>query len=102
MWLLLKEKSGLAHLYGLQLLGRVVDGNYRGRLKAILLNTGSESVTVPRHAAFCQGVLLPCSTTRVIPGTVRVEGERGDTGGVNRVLSGNGGRCGLGMAVGHS
>ena len=102
MWLLLKEKSGLAHRYGLQLLGGVVDGNYRGRLKAILLNTGSEPVTVPRHAAFCQGVLLPCSTARVVPGTVRVEGERGDTGGVNRVLSGNGGRRGLGMAVGHS
>ena len=28
MWLLFKEKSGLAHRYGLQLLGGVVDGNY--------------------------------------------------------------------------
>ena len=99
-WLLLKEKSGLAHRYGLQLLGGVVDGNYRGRLKAILLNTGSEPVTVPRHAAFCQGILLPCSSSRVVPGIVRVEGERGDTGGVNRELLGNGGRRGLGTAVG--
>ena len=99
-WFLLKEKSGLAHRYGLQLLGGVIDGNYRGRLKAILLNTGPTAVTIPRHAAFCQGILLPCSSTRVVSGTVRVEGERGATGGVNRVLSGNGGRRGLGAAVG--
>ena len=99
MWCLLKEKSGLAHRYGIQLLGGVVDGNYRGHLKAILLNTGSEVVSIPRHAAFCQGVLLPCSSTRVVPRNVVVEGERGDTGGVNRVLSGNGRQRGLGTAV---
>ena len=72
MWCLLKEKSGLAYRYGIQLLGGVVDGNYRGHLKAILLNTGSETVSIPRHAAFCQGVLLPCSSTRVVHGTVVV------------------------------
>ena len=101
-WLLLKEKSGLAHRYGVQLLGGIVDGNYRGRIKAILLNTGSEVVLIACHAAFCQGILLPCSPARVVPGTVVVEGERGATGRVNRVVSGNGKRRGLGAAVGRS
>ena len=99
-WCFLKEKSGLAHRYGIQLLGGVIDGNYRGRLKAIMLNTGSAAVTIPRHAAFCQGILLPCSSARIVPGAVHVEGERGATGGVNRVMSGNGARRGLGAAVG--
>ena len=97
-WCLLREKSGLAHRYGVQLLGGVVDGNYRGRIKAIIVNTGSQVVTIPRQTAFCQGILLPCSSHRVVPGTVRVEGERGDSGGVNRVISGNG-RHGLAAAA---
>ena len=99
-WCLLKERSGLAHRYGIHLLGGVVDGNYRGRLKAILHNAGQEEVTIPRHAAFCQGVLLPSTSYSVTPGEVVVEGERGATGGVNRVLSGNGRQRGLGTAVG--
>ena len=98
-WCLLREKSGLAHRYGIQLLGGVVDGNYRGRIKAIVVNTGSQVVTIPYHAAFCQGILLPCSSPRVVPGMVRVEGECGDSGGVNRVISGNGGQRGLAAAV---
>lgn len=89
-WLLPEEKSGLAHRYELQLLRGVVDGNYRGRIKTILLNTGSTMVTIPRYAAFCHGILLPCSSTCVVSDTVRVEGEWGATGGVNRVLLGNG------------
>jgi len=99
-WCLLREKSGLAHRYGVQLLGGVVDGNYRGRIKAIVVNTGSAAITIPRHTAFCQGILLPCLSHRVVRGIVRVEGERGASGGVNRVVLGNGGRRGLAAAGG--
>ena len=99
-WCFLREKSGLAHKYGIQVLGGVVDGNYRGRIKAILLNTGPTAVTIPGGAAFCQGILMPGNSARVVHGTVWVEGKRGDTGGVNRVLSENGGRRGPAAAVG--
>ena len=99
-WCLLKERSSLAHRYGIHLLGGVVDGNYRGRLKAILHNAGQAEVIIPRHAAFCQGVLLPSTSHSVTPGEVVVEGDRGDTGGVNRILSGNGQQRGPGAAVG--
>ena len=78
-----------------------MDGNYRGRIKAILLNTSPTVVTIPGGAAFCQGILMPGSSACVVHGTVQVEGERGDTGGVNRVLSENGGRRSLAAAVGH-
>ena len=96
----LRNAPAFAHRYGIHLLGGVVDGNYRGRLKAILHNAGQAEVIIPRHAAFCQGVLLPSTSHSVTPGEVVVEGDRGDTGGVNRVLSGNGQQRGPGAAVG--
>ena len=99
-WCLLKERSGFAHRYSIHLLGVVVDGNYRGRLKAILHNAGQEEVTIPRHTAFCQGVLLPSTLHHAVPGEVVIEGDRGATGGVNRVLSGNKKQRGLGAAAG--
>ena len=99
-WCLLKERSGLAHCYGIHLLGGVVDGNCWGRLKAILHNAGNEEVIIPRHTVFCQGVLLPTTLHQAIPGEVVVEGDRGAAGGVNRVLSGNGRQRGLGAAAG--
>ena len=104
-WCLLKEKSGLAHRYGLMVLGGVIDGNYRGRIKVILHNTGREMVTIPRHAAFCQGVLLPTASNLMVPGQVDCRGDRADDGGVNRELAreratlGNSGRHGLGAVA---
>ena len=62
------------------MLGGVIDGNYKGRIKAIILNLGSESIVIPKHAAFCQGILLPSSSPWVVSGTVWVEGEREDDG----------------------
>ena len=105
-WCLLKEKSGLAHRYGVMLLGGVIDGNYRGRIRAIMANTGHETMVIPRHAAFCQGVLLPTDATSLVPGPVNLHGERGTDGGVNRELArdrraqGNGGWHGPGTAAG--
>ena len=87
-WLLLKEKSGLARRYGIQLLRGVVHENYWGPIKVILLNTGLKVVSIPHHVAFCQGILLPCSSACVVPRTIVVEGEWGATRGVNKVVSG--------------
>ena len=98
-WCLLCEKSSLAHRYGIQLLGGVVDGKYRGCTKAIVVNIGSEVVTIPCYVVFCQGILMPSSSHCVVLVMVRMEGERGDSGGVNRVVSGNGGRWGLAAIV---
>ena len=99
-WCLLKEHSRLAHQYGIQLLGGVIDGGYCGRIKAIMVNIGHDPVTIPRDAAFCQGILLPSSSHSIVLGRVDVVGDRGATGGVNRIMSENGGRCGPAVAVG--
>ena len=82
-----------------------MDGNYRGRIKVILPNTGSHPVVIPRHAAFCQAVLMPTNTTPLVPGRVAISGERGTQDGVNKDLhhgpriSGNVGRRGLGVVA---
>ena len=107
-WCLLKEKSGLAHCYRVMLLGGVIDGNYRGWIRAILANIGHETVVIPHHAAFCQRVLLPTDATSLTPRPVDLHGERGTDGGVNRELArdrraqGNGGWHGPGTAAGHN
>ena len=107
-WCLLKERLGPAHRYGLTVLGGVLDGNYRGRIKVILLNIGGHPVVIPRHAAFCQAVLMPTDTTPLVPSRVTISGECGTQGGVNRDLhhgpriSGNVGRHGLGAVASRS
>lgn len=69
------------------LLGGLVDGNYRGRIKAIMANIGRETVLLPKHATFYQGVLLPTNSNPMEPEIVELHGERGAEGGVNRELA---------------
>lgn len=54
------------HQYVVMLMGGVVDGNYQGRIKAIMANNGWEMVVILRHATFCQGVLLPTISSPMV------------------------------------
>jgi len=56
---LIKDRSGLAANDGLHCLGGVIDENYRGEVKVILYNTGTEPVTLLAGSRIAQLVVVP-------------------------------------------
>lgn len=63
---LVKDRSSMA-LAGLQTLGGVIDSNYRGEVKIILRNIGSETYAVRPGKKIAQLVVLPCYTEALSP-----------------------------------
>jgi dUTP pyrophosphatase len=55
-WVKLEQRSGLAK-HGLAVLGGVIDGNYRGEWKVMLLNTGPTTVLVKAGERIAQAAL---------------------------------------------
>src|SRR3954447_24611335 len=50
-------RSGLATKQGLDVLAGVIDADYRGELKCLLLNTGGDTIPVPRHTKDCRRII---------------------------------------------
>lgn len=83
-----RPRSGLALKKGLTILNApgTVDADYRGEIKVILVNLGSESVTLERGERIAQLVVAPvarvCWTVvpHELPGTPRGTGGFGSTG----------------------
>lgn len=59
---LLKDRSGLASK-GLMSLGGVIDSGYRGEIKALLINTGDETMAFKRGDRVIQLVVARIDTT---------------------------------------
>ncbi|MCF6328424.1 MAG: dUTP diphosphatase [Henriciella sp.] len=83
----MRPRSGLAAKHGLTCLNTpgTIDSDYRGELKVILINHGSEAFTVKRGERIGQMVLAP--VTRIVwnevddlGGTARGTGGFGSTG----------------------
>jgi dUTP pyrophosphatase len=82
-----RARSGLALKDGLAVLNApgTIDCDYRGEVKIILANLGSESFTIPRGMRIAQLVLAPyvrCdwAETESLDDTARGEGGFGSTG----------------------
>jgi dUTP pyrophosphatase len=80
-----RDKSGLAAKQGIQVLGGVLDENYRGSWMVILLNTGMEPYTIEKGDKITQAILQPVSYAQIeevdeISETDRGEGRFGSTG----------------------
>ncbi len=82
-----RARSGLALKDGLAVLNApgTIDSDYRGEVKIILANLGSESFTIPRGMRIAQLVLAPyvrCdwAETESLDETARGEGGFGSTG----------------------
>ena len=82
-----RTRSGLAASHGLTVLNSpgTIDADYRGEVKVILMNLGSETVTIDRGDRIAQLVIAP--VTRVVieeveevDETARGEGGLGSTG----------------------
>ncbi len=77
---LLKDRSGLASL-GLMTLGGVIDSGYRGEIKALLLNTGNETLKFKRGDRVVQLIVARIDSTFFLRrGEPRTETDRGDNG----------------------
>jgi len=85
----IRSRSGLAHKYGVVVLNSpgTVDADYRGEVKALLINHGTEDFTVERGDRIAQMVIAKiemCELTEAdtLPDTERGEGGYGSTGGI--------------------
>ena len=54
---IIKPRSGLANDYGLDVLAGVIDSDYRGEIKVILLNTGSSHYKITQNDRIAQMVV---------------------------------------------
>lgn len=84
-----RPRSGLALKHGITVANApgTIDSDYRGELKVILINHGSEPFEIRRADRIAQLVLAPVTRASWLPveeldETVRGEGGFGSTGGV--------------------
>jgi len=82
-----RMRSGLAHDRGLALLNApgTIDSDYRGEIRLILANLGSEPVTLERGERIAQLVFAPVVRARFervgeLPASPRAQGGFGSTG----------------------
>lgn len=82
-----RPRSGLAWKHGVTCLNSpgTIDADYRGEVKVILANTGTEHFTVSRGMRVAQLVVAPVAALGVevvadLPGTERQAGGFGSTG----------------------
>ena len=59
-------RSGLACRHGVVVLGGVIDPDYRGEVKVMLLNTGDAALTVTRGDRIAQLVLIKYASPAVV------------------------------------
>jgi dUTP pyrophosphatase len=83
----LRPRSGLALKHGITVLNSpgTIDWDYRGELKALLVNHGAEPFTVERGMRIAQLVIAPVTRVALravadLEGTVRGAGGYGSTG----------------------
>ncbi len=83
----IRPRSGLALRHGLTVLNSpgTIDADYRGEVQIILINLGSEAVTIARGARIAQLVVAPSSRAAFepvasLPETRRGAGGFGSTG----------------------
>lgn len=70
-------RSGLAYKYGIDTLAGVIDSDYRGEVKVILLNTGQEAFTISNQERIAQLIIEKISILE--PVEVMLQSELGVT-----------------------
>lgn len=81
----IEPRSGLAFKHGIQVLGGIIDSDYRKSIGVILLNTGKENIKFKHHDRIAQMVIKPHMTAHLheveeLSETVRDGGGFGSTG----------------------
>lgn len=83
----IRPRSGLALKSGITVLNSpgTIDADYRGEIKVLLINMGTEEVTISRGDRIAQMVIAPClqatwNPVETLDETARGEGGFGSTG----------------------
>lgn len=74
------DRSGLAVKAGLHCLAGVIDSNYRGELKIVLINLGQEPYAVHKGDKIAQAVFTPIAIAEPNVVETLAESERGSGG----------------------
>ena len=77
---LIKDRSGLALKHALHCLAGVVDENYRGEVKVVLINLGREEVKLPKGTRIAQLLIVPYLRVEVEEVEELSDTERGEKG----------------------
>ncbi len=77
---LIKDRSGLALKHAVHCLAGVVDENYRGEIKVVLINLGDKPVRLEKRSRVAQMVLVPYLKTQVVEVEELSHTERGQQG----------------------
>jgi dUTP pyrophosphatase len=77
---LIKDRSGLAVKNGLHCLAGVVDSNYRGEIKVVLINLGNEPVKLEKHSRIAQLLIIPVPDFEIEEVNELSETERNEKG----------------------
>jgi len=77
---LVKDRSGLALKEGLHCLAGVIDENYRGELKVVLINLGQKTVKLPKGSRIAQLLILPYAAPPVVEASELSQSQRGKEG----------------------
>lgn len=76
---LIKDRSGLASK-GLHVLAGVVDENYRGEVKVVMINFGKEKIKLEKFSRIAQLIIIPYAKVEVEEVEELSETERGEKG----------------------
>jgi len=77
---LIKDRSGLALKYALHCLAGVIDENYRGEIKVVVINLGREKVFIQKGTRIAQLLLVPYLKVEPIEVEELSDTERGEKG----------------------
>src|SRR5262245_16936144 len=77
-----RPRSGLAVRHGLTILNSpgTIDADYRGEIQVLLVNLGSESVTITRGMRIAQLVIAPIARAHVVEAAFLDKTSRGSGG----------------------
>ena len=77
---LLWDRSGLAVKNGMTLLGGVIDSSFRGEIKIIMYNTGTEPLVITKSMKIAQMLIQPFAQCHIQEVEELNETSRGDKG----------------------
>jgi dUTP pyrophosphatase len=77
---LIKDRSGLALKHALHCLAGVIDENYRGEVKVVLINLGDKPVKLEKGSRIAQLLVIPYLKTEVVEVEELSDTERGEGG----------------------